>query len=45
MSLCMGHRSTYYTDEEEQAIEEIADEKDTSFSGVVRNAIQKHCEI
>lgn len=41
----MGQRSTYYTDEEEQALEQLADEKDESFSGLVRNAIQEEYDI
>lgn len=36
----MGQRSTYFTDDEEQQLEKLADEKNESFSGVVRKAIQ-----
>ena len=35
----MGQRSTYYTDEEEKAIEQIANERSESFSKIVRKAI------
>lgn len=41
----MGQRSTYYTDEEEQALEQLADEEDESFSGLVREAIQEVYDV
>jgi len=41
----MGQRSTYYTDEEEQALEQLADEQDESFSGLVRDAIQEQYNL
>ena len=37
----MGHKTTYYTDDEEERIEQLADEKNVSFSKVVRNAIHE----
>jgi len=37
----MAHRSTYFTDEEEQALESIAERQDESFSGVVRDAVRE----
>lgn len=37
----MTHRSTYFTDEEEQALESIAEKRDESFSGIVRDAVQE----
>lgn len=45
MLLCMGQRSTYYTDNEEQALEQLADEQDDSFSGIVRKAIQEQYDL
>lgn len=42
---CMGQRSTYFTDSEEAQIEQLADEQDDSFSGIVRKAIQEHYEL
>jgi hypothetical protein len=41
----MGQRSTYFTDSEEQALEQLADEQDESFSGLVRNAIQEQYDL
>lgn len=41
----MGQRSTYYTEAEEQALEQLADERDESFSGLVRKAIQKQYDL
>lgn len=41
----MGQRSTYFTDEEEEQIEQLAKEKDDSFSGVVRKAIQEQYDL
>ena len=41
----MGQRSTYYTDEEEEALEQLADEQDKSFSGLVRDAIREKYEL
>lgn len=41
----MGQRSTYYTEAEEQALERLADERDESFSGLVRKAIQEKYDL
>lgn len=41
----MGKRSTYFTDDEEQAIEQIAEEQDRSFSKVVRRAIKGYYDL
>jgi len=38
-------RSTYYTDEEEQALEHLAERNEESFSGVVRKAINEYYDI
>ena len=45
MLACMGQRSTYYTDAEEQALDELAEEQDESFSGLVRKAIQEQYDL
>lgn len=37
----MAHRSTYFTDREEEQLQELADEQGDSFSGVVRDAVQE----
>lgn len=41
----MGQRSTYFTDSEEQAIEQLADENDDSFSGIVRKALHEQYDL
>lgn len=43
--LHVAHRSTYYTSEEEEALEAIAENQDESFSGVVREAIRNYWGI
>jgi len=43
--LSMGKRSTYFTDDEEQAIEQIAEKQDRSFSKVVRRAVKGYYEL
>jgi len=45
LAVCMGQRSTYYTDAEEQALEQLAAERDESFSGIVRKAIHDQYEL
>lgn len=37
----MPQRSTYYTEEEQQAVEQAAESRDESFSKIVREAIQE----
>lgn len=41
----MPNRTTYYSDAEMERIEELADERDESFSGLVRAAIQEKYDI
>lgn len=41
----MAHRSTYFTDREEQRLQELAEEQDESFSGLVRDAVQEVYEV
>jgi len=38
-------RSTYYTEQELQALEHLAEVNDDSFSGIVRKAIQQQYDI
>jgi hypothetical protein len=39
------HRTTYYSEEELEAIEALEDEHDNSFSGVVREAVRNYWGI
>jgi len=38
-------KSTYYTETELDELEALAEERDDSFSGIVRQAIQEHYGI
>lgn len=41
----MPHQTTYYSDDEKERVEEIADAQDKSFSKVVREAIQEQYDV
>lgn len=43
--LRVPHQTTYYSDTEYERLQELADEKDVSFSNVVRTAIQEYYEL
>jgi len=39
------HKTTYYSETELAVLESLEEERDSSFSGVVREAIQEYYEI
>lgn len=41
----MAHRSIYFSDREEERLQELADEQDESISGLVRDAVQGVYEL